>query len=170
MRKIMLFLMGLVMSLSLTSCVTTVQASDDLYDGEVDATVVITYGTPILIDDMIAYYVYNGWYYYPYWIGDSYYFHRYRRALPYEHFRDWYRPIPPGHRPMPRTYRPHHPNNHHAPHHRLPRHTPNNNIGGRPHNNGHVGGRPNGGARPQGNHGGRPQGGHSGGSRMGGRR
>lgn len=179
MKKIMLFLMGLVMSLGLTSCVTSVQASDDLYDGEVDATIVITYGTPVLVDNMIAYYVYNGWYYYPYWIGDSYYFHRYRRALPYDSFRDWYRPIPPGHRPMPRTHRPHHPHNRYTPHtspnrrpYIPPRHNPNGRMNNRPQHHNNVGNRPSGGNthRPQVNHGGRPHGGHSSSTRMGGRR
>ena len=156
MKKIMLFLMGLVMSLSLTSCVTTVHASDDMYDGEVDATVVITYGTPIIIDNMIAYYTYNGWYYYPYWVGDTYYFHKYRRALPYQYFRDWYRPIPPHHMNPPhrRIERPHYSGNHHAPAHRHAspnRHSGyNNRIGNRPQNNGHLGNRP----QPRGNVGG----------------
>ena len=37
----MLFLMGLAMSIGLTSCVTTAQASDDLYDEDTNVNVVI---------------------------------------------------------------------------------------------------------------------------------
>jgi hypothetical protein len=180
MKKILVFLFGLTMLFGFTSCVTEVQAQDDTYfDGEVDATVVISYGTPYIVNDLIEYYVYRGWYYYPYWIGDSYYFHRYRRPLPPEHFGSWYRPIPRNHvyhRP------PHHPrhNIHHRPHSPRPGHRPaqapqhrqhtpniNNNRGGRPQGGMHRG--PQGG-RPHGNMGGRPSGSHGSSTRMGGRR
>ena len=98
MKKILSFLIALTLSLSLSSCVATVQAQDDVYDGEVDATVVITYGTPILnADGLVMYYMYRNWYYYPYWVNDRYYFHRYRRVLPPEHFGSWYRPVPREH-------------------------------------------------------------------------
>ncbi len=40
------------------------------------------------------YYVYNGWYYYPYWITDRYYFHVYRHPLSIDYYRRWYRPVP----------------------------------------------------------------------------
>ena len=175
MKKILVFLMGLVMLLSLSSCVTAVHAQDDTYfDGEVDATVVISYGTPYIVNGLIEYYAYRGWYYYPCWTGDSYYFHRYRRPLPPEHFRTWYRPIPRNHvyhRPPHHNrhdihHRPHSPRPNHrpaqAPQHR--QHTPNinNNRGGM-----HKG--PQGG-RPHGNMGGRPSGSHGSSTRMGGRR
>ena len=160
MKKILLFLVGVAMSLSLTSCVTAVHAQDDIYsDGEVDATVVISYGTPYIVNGLIEYYAYRGWYYYPCWTGDSYYFHRYRRPLPSEHFRTWYRPIPRNHV----YHRPHNPRPYHrpaqVPQHR--KHTPNinNNRGGRPQ-----------GGRPHGNMGGRPSGSHGSSTRMGGRR
>jgi hypothetical protein len=171
MKKIIVFLMGLAMIFSLTSCVTAVHAQDDTYfDGEVDATIVISYGTPIIVDDMIAYYTYRGWYYYPYWVNNTYYFHRYRRPLPPNHFHDWYRPIPRSyHFPRPDA-RHHHMRSSTYHSHQVHRHQPagrhgHNNIGthtGRPHGN--FGG------RPSGNMGGRPSGGHHRGGGLGGRR
>ena len=146
--------MGLAMLLSLTSCVTAVHAQDDTYfDGEADVSVIVTYGTPYIVNGMIEYYIYRGWYYYPYWINDSYYFHRYRRPLPPEHFHSWYRPIPRHyHHPRPDAHRrpPHHnrPDVHHRPHGSrpsLPSRRPSNNIG--THGGGHHG---NTGVRPSG--------------------
>ena len=166
MKKITGFLMGLAMLFSLTSCVTEVHAQDDTYfDGEADVSVIVTYGTPYIVNGMIEYYIYRGWYYYPYWTNDSYYFHRYRRPLPSEHFRDWYRPIPRHyHHPRPDAHRrpPHHnrPDVHHRPHGSRPSQPsrrPSNSIG--THGGGHHG-----------NMGGRPSGGHRSSTRMGGRR
>ena len=95
MKKIIVFLTTLIMCVTLSSCVTTVHAQDDAYfDGEVDATIVISYGKPYVVNNMIEYYFYRGWYYYPRWTDNSYYFHRYRRPLPSGVFYDWYRPIP----------------------------------------------------------------------------
>lgn len=161
MKKIFSFLVTLAMSISLSSCVATVSAQDDMYDGEVDATVVISYGTPYIYNGMIEYYFYRGWYYYPYCVNNNYYFHRYRRVLPSPHFYDWYKPIPrdrihprphhnaPHHRPHAAPPRPHH-NNHGGNMHRPPS-RPNHHGGGmsnRPHNpprsstrGGHFGGR-----------------------------
>ena len=135
MKKITVILMGLIMVFGLSSCVTAVHAQDDAYfDGEVDATIVISYGKPCIVNDMIEYYFYRGWYYYPSWANNSYYFHRYRRPLPRGAFYDWYKPIPAQrqkyHRPGHGYY-----------HKYTPRH---NNIGThvrRPH--GHTNMRPN---------------------------
>lgn len=166
MKKITGFLMGLAMLFSLSSCVTAVHAQDDTYfDGEADVSVIVTYGTPYIVNGMIEYYLYKGWYYYPYWTNDSYYFHRYRRPLPPEHFHSWYRPIPRHyHHPRPDVHRrpPHHnrPDVHHRPHGSRPSQPsrrPSNNIG--THVEGHHG-----------NMGGRPFGGHRSSTRMGGRR
>lgn len=161
MKKIFSFLVALAMSISLSSCVTTVSAQDDVFDGEVDATVVVSYGTPYIYNGMIEYYFYRGWYYYPYCVNNNYYFHRYRRVLPSPHFYDWYKPIPrdrihprphhnaPHHRPHATPPRPHH-NNHGGNIHNRPS-RPNHHSGGmsnRPHNpprsstrGGHFGGR-----------------------------
>lgn len=95
MKKIIVFLTTLIMCVTLSSCVTTVHAQDDAYfDGEVDATIVMSYGKPYVVNNMIEYYFYRGWYYYPRWTDNSYYFHKYRRPLPSGVFYDWYRPIP----------------------------------------------------------------------------
>jgi predicted small secreted protein len=164
MKKILLFLVGVAMSLSLTSCVTAVHAQDDIYsDGEVDATVVISYGTPYIVNGLIEYYAYRGWYYYPCWTGDSYYFHRYRRPLPPRAFHDWYRPIPRNHvyhRPHSSRpgYKPSAPQHRHNPYHRRDVYRK------RDMNRGPQMSRPNR------NMGGRPSGSHRSNIRMGGRR
>ena len=132
MKNIITFLTVLIMCATLSSCVTTVHAQDDAYfDGEVDATIVISYGKPYVVNNMIEYYFYRGWYYYPRWTDNSYYFHRYRRPLPSGVFYDWYRPIPAQrlkyHRPVHGYY-----------HKYVPRH---NNIGThvrRPHGHANI--------------------------------
>ena len=154
MKKIFGFLVALAMSISLSSCVTTAVAQDDAFDDGVNTTVIISYGTPFLNDDgLIMYYYYRGWYYYPYYIGDRYCFHRYRRELPPQHFSNWYRPIPRGHfhqRPHshhPRHVAPSRPIHHGGGIHRP--HNPNMNGGGhrpmyQPRSStrgGHLGGR-----------------------------
>lgn len=151
MKNIINFLLGVLMSITLTSCVTSVQASDGLYGGEVDATIIISYGTPFIVNDMIEYYLYKGWYYYPYRSGDRYYFHRYRRVLPRESFRNWYRPIPRSYYyPKPHHVTPHHNGGfHNRPNINRPPHVNRGNVGGnRPSmpqrsstRNGHFGGR-----------------------------
>jgi hypothetical protein len=116
MKKIFGFLVALAMSISLSSCITAVSAQDDRYNGEVDASVVVSYGTPVLnTDGLIIYYVYRDWYYYPYYIDNRYYFHRYRRVLPPNDFSRRYKPIPrerfhprPHHRPHVVPPRPNH--------------------------------------------------------------
>ena len=160
------------MVFSLTSCVTTVHAQDDAYlDTEIDASVIVAMGTAHIVNDMIEYYFYDGWYYYPHWINDYYYFDRYRRPLPPRAFHDWYRPIPRhyGYKPVP----PRHNNRYakpiprrHNPYHRreiyrnrdsrpVPHITrPHTNMGGGHH----------------GNMDGRPSGGHRSSTRMGGKR
>ena len=148
MKKIIVFLIGIVMLLNLSSCMAAF-ASDGIYNDEVDATVVISYGTPFYVNDMISYYMYQGWYYYPYWSGDRYYFHRYRNRLEPGHIGAWHRPIPRGyqHNHRPRIYHPRH--NHHSSPVMRPtpptRHEPHNGAWRKPHNNGNFGTRPHGG-------------------------
>jgi hypothetical protein len=155
MKKIILFLMGLAMLFSLSSCVTAVHAQDDAYiNDNADATVIISYGTPVYVDNMIAYYAYRGWYYYPYWINNSYYFHRYRRPL-----------IPGTYKPMPREYRHTMTNTHRRPPHSTKPHIYHNQSPRRPSYN--IGTHMN---RPHNNMGGKPSGGHHRGDGLGGRR
>lgn len=103
MRK---FLFGIVLAIgcmSLVSCVTTVSAQDDTY-GSTEAVVVndnaqievvITYGTPYIIDGFVQYYIYNNLYYYPYYYRNHFYWRMYRSPL-LTYPRYW--------RPMPRAY------------------------------------------------------------------
>lgn len=84
----------IVMSLSLTSCITEAYAQvDDIYDN-VDIGLVVRYGTPYYnTDGLLMYYIYRNLYYYPYYHHNRYYLHRYRRPLPY-YLKDRYRPVP----------------------------------------------------------------------------
>lgn len=103
MRK---FLFGIVLAIgcmSLVSCVTTVSAQDDMYgstetvvvDDNTQIEVVITYGTPYIIDGLVQYYIYNNLYYYPYYYRNHFYWRMYRSPL-LTYPRYW--------RPMPRAY------------------------------------------------------------------
>ena len=103
MRK---FLFGIVLAIgcmSLVSCVTTVSAQDDMYgsteavvvDDNTQIEVVITYGTPYIIDGLVQYYIYNDLYYYPYYYRNHFYWRMYRSPL-LTYPRYW--------RPMPRAY------------------------------------------------------------------
>ena len=178
MKKTIAFLIGLVMLFGLTSCAATVYSQDDTYlGGEVNSTVVITYGTPYVIDGMVMYYVYKGLYYYPFWVNDMYYFHVYDYPIMMDYYRRYYRPIPRDfyrhHRydPTPRRHRP---DQHYYKHNGrtrhlndvryIPTHRPSQ-PHNRPHNNigTHAGGHHNMGGRPA-------PGGHRSSTRMGGRR
>jgi hypothetical protein len=100
MKKLFIFLVSIGMALSLTSCVSTAYAqTDEVYtttsDDNVNVEVVISYGVPVFDDaGFVMYYLYKGWYYYPYWITDRYYFHVYRHPLGMDYYRRWYRPVP----------------------------------------------------------------------------
>ena len=106
MKKIFLFIIGLVMPFSLTSCVTTAYAQ---VDDETEVAVVISNGTPYYdADGLLMYYIYRNMYYYPYYYNNAWYFRHYARPLPPRH----YRPVPRDfyhHRPLP-------PRHHHTPH------------------------------------------------------
>ena len=161
MKKIFLsliFSIGILFSMS--SCISSAYAQDVIVEDDgvgVSMGVVVRYGTPYYFEGSILYYLYNGWYYYPYCVNNNYYFHRYRRVLPSPNFYDWYKPIPKGHihprphhnvphhRPHATPHRPHH--NHHGNMHRPPS-KPNHRVGGmnnRPQRSstrgGHFGGR-----------------------------
>ena len=124
MKKIIIFILGLMMCFTLSSCVTTAQAQvDDMYD-DVDISVVVIYGTPYYnAEGLLLYYIYRDMFYYPYYYNNRYYFHRYSRPLPPHIYRDRYRPIPRG------NFRHHgQPNINHNP-------RPNNGV--KPNGNGH---------------------------------
>ena len=96
MRKLFLAIISLFMMLSLTSCVTTVSAQDDMYVTErnVDFEIIIRDGTPYIIDGLVYYYFYNGLYYYPYYYNNYFYYRVYTRPL--IHYPRHWRPVPRG--------------------------------------------------------------------------
>lgn len=197
-----MFLASLAVAFTLTSCVSAAYAqTDEVYtttsDENVNVQMVISYGVPVLDEaNFVMYYVYKGWYYYPYWITDRYYFHVYRHPLAVDYYRRWYRPIPRDfHRHFryemtPRHHRhdlhgrrPHfdRPNHHgtnrmrpnvnhnHRPSMNHNRPMPNINRGGNMHRGGSIGNsRPM--VQPRSSTRNSSGGGHFGGSRMGGRR
>jgi len=101
MKKFILSLLfGIGILFSMGSCAAYAQDVVITSDGEdVDVSLVIRYGTPYYYEGSLLYYLYDGWYYYPYLRGDYYYYYRYSRPLP---------PPRPGHRFVPgRHDRPH---------------------------------------------------------------
>lgn len=101
MKKFILsFLFSIEIMFSFSSC--AVYGQDVVLttnDEDVDVSLVIRYGTPYYYEGSLLYYLYDGWYYYPYLRGDYYYYYRYSRPLP---------PPRPGHRFVPgRHDRPH---------------------------------------------------------------
>ena len=128
MKKIIGILAALMMCFTLNSCVTSAQAQiDDMYDDDVNISLIITYGTPYYdTEGLLLYYIYRDMFYYPYYYHNRYYFHRYSKPLPPHIYRERYRPIPRNafnhHRPNVRHYnrppRPHgdaRPNRNHQP-------------------------------------------------------
>lgn len=144
MKRIMISLaFGLIMAMSLTSCVTP----DAVVCDEPTADVVIRYGTPYYYNGTIVYYIYDGYYYYPHYNGTRWYY--YKDTRPVRHHRHGW--VNPG------TRRPHKP--HGNPPHDRPGTVKPNHGGHGGHSGGHVGrpsgNRPNGGGHHGGN-GGRP--------------
>ena len=103
MKKLLTALMVIVLSLTQMSCVSGIYAQDDMYPiEEVDAVrsnvnieMVIRYGTPFIVDGLVQYYLYEGLYYYPYYLRNYFYYRVYRAPL-YYYPRYW--------RPVPRAY------------------------------------------------------------------
>lgn len=144
MKKIIGILTALMMCFTLNSCVTSAQAQiDDMYDDDVNISLIITYGTPYYdTEGLLLYYIYRDMFYYPYYYHNRYYFHRYSRPLPPQVYRERYRPIPRDafrhHRPNVRhNNRPPRPNRDVRP---SRNNQPRPNVN-RPNNNGNV--RPN---------------------------
>lgn len=110
MKKILNLIIVALMILTLTSC-ATMYAQDDIYTTtEPSVNIVVEYGIPYYTTNgLIAYYVYNGWYCYPYYVNNIYRFHYYRKPL---HPREMHH-----YRPIPKDYR-------HVPNHRVGTHKP----------------------------------------------
>ena len=76
-----------VLMFSFTSCVSTAYAQGEVYEvyepDDTEVNVVIHYGTPYYYEGSLVYYLYDGWYYYPYLRGNRYYYYRYSRPLPH---------------------------------------------------------------------------------------
>ena len=96
MKKIISILATLIMCLTLSSCLATtaMQHESGYYDNDVDVNVLISYGVPHYNSNgMLMYFVYRDMYYYPYYSGGVYSFHRFTRILPMDRLGT-YRPIP----------------------------------------------------------------------------
>lgn len=139
MKKFILSLLfGITILFSTSSCVTGAYAQDVVIsgsNGDVDVSVVVRYGTPYYFEGSILYYLYDGWYYYPYLHNNYYYYYRYSRPLPSPR---------PGHRFVPRyndrphfkhhrDYRPTRRSSTYATEHHSNGHKPN--VGHRPNTN-----------------------------------
>ena len=63
-----------------TCCVTSTYTETGVCDEDVQ--IVIHYGTPYYYGSTLAYYIYDGYYFYPYRCNNTWRFHRYSRTLP----------------------------------------------------------------------------------------
>ena len=122
MKKLVILIFTMMLSLfSVTSCVTTVEAQDEVYTSIVisadDIEMAITYGTPYMLNGSVLYYIYNNLYYYPFYTGGYYYYRVYSRPL--VRYPSYWRPLPRNHWFRDGRY-----------HNRFVRHKPD-----RPHNN-----------------------------------
>ena len=100
MKKLVILIFAMMLSLfSVTSCVTTVEAQDEVYTSVVisadDIEMAITYGTPYMLNGSVLYYIYNNLYYYPFYTGGYYYYRVYSRPL--VRYPSYWRPLPRNH-------------------------------------------------------------------------
>jgi len=154
MKKFILsIIFGIGILFSMGSCATAVEAqSDGVYASNgIDFDVIISYGTPIYdAEGLLTYYIYRDLYYYPYYVGNRWYFRGYNR--PIRHYRpvnrDFYRHRPPVHH-HPNNVRPNRPPVHHGnvrpngnTHRPNVGSRPSGGVNHRPHNSSFGGGRP----------------------------
>lgn len=102
MKKLFMFIIGLMMVFSFSSCVgytyaTTqddiyVEAETDMVRSNVDFNIVIRYGTPYYYEGSLLYYLYEGLYYYPFYYDNYWYVRAYRRPFAHLHHRPYFRP------------------------------------------------------------------------------
>lgn len=89
MKKLMILLMMFTMTMTLSSCVVTAHAQDEVYtNDDVDISVVLSDGVPYYYDGHLVYWLYNNWYYYRYWYNNQWYYYRYSRPFPM--YRGWH--------------------------------------------------------------------------------
>ena len=103
MKKIMTFIISLVIALSMSSCYAQYDyaiVDDDVYQEEyydyevrsnVDFNLVITYGVPYYYHGSLLYYIYEGLYYYPFYYHNYWYVRAYSRPY-YYGYRPYFRP------------------------------------------------------------------------------
>lgn len=107
MKKFLKLLFVTIISVTLASCASTYGVTTVSTEPSVD--VVIQYGQPYYTTNgLVSYYVYNGWYCYPYYYNNVYRFHYYRSPIVYRNV--YYRPIP-------RNYRYYRPSYYYRPSH-----------------------------------------------------
>ena len=79
MKKYLSSLLIGLMCMLCASCVTSSYAETSVCDEDVQ--IVIRYGTPYYYNNTLAYYIYDGYYFYPYRYNNAWRFHRYSRPL-----------------------------------------------------------------------------------------
>ena len=80
MKKSLSSLLIGLMCMLCASCVTSSYAETSVCDEDVQ--IVIRYGTQYYYNNTLAYYIYDGYYFYPYRYNNAWRFHRYSRPLP----------------------------------------------------------------------------------------
>lgn len=100
MKKLLFTLLLMASCFTMSSCVTTVEAQDDMYSTATvidvsDIDLAITYGTPYIIDGLVYYYLYNNLYYYPFYSRGYWYYRVYSRPL--VSYPRYWKPVPRSH-------------------------------------------------------------------------
>lgn len=82
MKKLLItFAIGAITFLSLESCALGAYAESEIPIND-DESLIIRLGTPYYYEGSILYYMYDGWYYYPYTLGGRHYYYRYAKPRP----------------------------------------------------------------------------------------
>lgn len=85
MKKIINLLLTSFIAFSFSSCgVAAYVGENEAYESDcsTNISIVLSHGIPYYYGGTLAYYLYNGVYYYPYRVGGKLYYHSYRRPLP----------------------------------------------------------------------------------------
>ena len=90
-KYLTILFIGLICMLC-TSCVTSTYAETSVCDEDIQ--IVIRYGTPYYYGSTLAYYIYDGYYFYPYRYNNSWRFHRYSKPLPPPRYHHRRPPLP----------------------------------------------------------------------------
>ena len=117
MKIVKLFILCLFTLCTISSCevysyATTqddiyIESETDIVKSNVNFDIIIRYGTPFYVDNILRYYLYNNIYYYPFYYNNYWYLRAYRRPFNHLDYHPYFRPHRYDYR-FDRGYTPHH--------------------------------------------------------------